>query len=313
MQNNWQTIKETAKQWNLSERRIRKLCEIGRIEGATKIGWIWSIPLDTRKPMDKRMTASIPKSSPLLYQKNKSFHSIDQKKQKLDSYRPLPKQTLLSLRENMIVEWTYNTNAIEGSTLTLSETKVVLEGITVGGKSMREHLEAINHKEAILFLEALVSGSEPLTEWNIKNLHQLVLKNIDHENAGAYRHENVVISGATHIPPAHYLVKEQMEKFIGRYKEWQDLHPIIIATLVHGEFVKIHPFIDGNGRTARLLMNFELMKSGYPPAIIKASHRLNYYLALDVAHTKFQYNELLDLVAESVDQSLNFWLRLIQK
>jgi len=307
------STKEIAEIWNVSERRVRKLCEEGRIAGATKIGWIWGIPLDTRKPTDKRVTASKTKLPPILFNQNKSFKSIDQKKQKLDSFRPLPKQTLLSLRENMILEWTYNTNAIEGNTLTLSETKVVLEGITVGGKSMREHLEAINHKEAILFLETLVKKSELLTQWNIKNLHQLVLKNIDNENAGTYRHENVVISGAQHIPPAHYLVEEQMERLVERYqRDWQRLHPIIRATLVHGEFVKIHPFIDGNGRTARLLMNFELMKAGYPPAIIKAPIRLKYYQALDKAHTKSQYDELIDLVAESLDQSLVFWLRLMK-
>lgn len=308
-----QTIKDIAKQWGLSDRRVRKLCEEGRIAGATKIGWIWGIPENSSQPMDKRLTSNLPKVSHILKWKNNSFPLIDKKKLLLDSMRPLPKQTLSSLREKMILEWTYHTNAIEGNTLTLSETKIVLEGITVGGKSMQEHLEAINHKEAILYLDTLVQRKEVLTEWDIKNLHQLVLKNIDPSHAGAYRHENVVISGANHIPPPHYLLKEQMEKLIVEYREWQDLHPIIRASLVHGEFVKIHPFIDGNGRTARLLMNFELMKAGYPPAIIDISQRLNYYLALDKAHTKGQYTELIDLVAKSVSKSLDFWLHLLQR
>jgi Fic family protein len=307
-----QTIKDKAKQWGISERRVRKLCEEGRITGATKIGWIWGIPENSSQPMDKRLTSNLPKFDLTLKWKSNTFPLIDQKKLRLDSLRPIPKQTLISLREKMILEWTYHTNAIEGNTLTLSETKIVLEGITVGGKSMREHLEAINHKEAILYLETLVQDKVALTEWDIKNLHQLVLKNIDPSHAGTYRHENVVISGASHIPPPHYLLKEQMEKFICRYTEWQDFHPIIRATLVHGEFVKIHPFIDGNGRTARLLMNFELMKAGYPPAIIDISQRLNYYLALDKAHTKGQYNELIDLVAKSVIKSLYFWLHLLE-
>ncbi|MDD4237948.1 MAG: Fic family protein [Desulfotomaculaceae bacterium] len=160
--------------------------------------------------------------------------------------------------------WTYNSNAIEGNTLTISETRVVLEGITIGGKTIREHLEVINHKDAILFLEELVNNNEHLSEWNIKNIHRLVLKNIDDENAGRYRTENVIISGAKHRPPGHYLIKDQMEQLVKDCNgHWQKLHSIERATLLHGEFVKIHPFVDGNGRTARLLLNFELIKK--PP------------------------------------------------
>jgi hypothetical protein len=152
------TIKEKAKQWGLSERRVRRLCEEGRIEGASKLGWIWGIPENSAKPEDKRLSSKLPSPRPLLKWKNSNFPLIDQKKQQLDSMRPLPTHTFASLREKMILDWTYHSNAIEGNTLTLSETKIVLEGITVGGKSMHEHLEAINHKEAILYLERL--GSE---------------------------------------------------------------------------------------------------------------------------------------------------------
>lgn len=241
------------------------------------------------------------------------YEIIDKKKKLLDEHRPLPKYTLKSLRENVLVEWTYNSNAIEGNTLTISETKVVLEGITVGGKSMREHLEVINHKDAILFLEELVQNNEPPSEWNIKNLHRLVLKNVDDENAGAYRHENVVISGAKHRPPEHYLIQEQMERLVADYNgQWQQLHPIHRAAMLHGEFVKVHPFIDGNGRTARLLLNFELMSSGYPPAIIKAEMRPNYYDALDLAHTTGDYNKFIELVAGCVEASLDLWLSVVQ-
>ncbi len=313
MPNKLLTIKEKAKQWGLSERRVRRLCEEGRIEGASKLGWIWGIPENSPKPEDKRLSSKLPSPRPLLKWKNSNFSLIDQKKQQLDSMRPLPMHTLASLREKMILDWTYHSNAIEGNTLTLSETKIVLEGITVGGKSMHEHLEAINHKEAILYLESLVLNKEILSEWDIKNLHQLVLKNIDPSNAGAYRHENVVIGGAKHVPPAHYLLTEQMEKYTAQCRDWKRFHPIIRASLVHGEFVRIHPFIDGNGRTARLLMNFELMKAGYPPAIIDISQRLTYYLALDKAHVKGDYTELVDLIAQSVGKSLDLWLNILQK
>ena len=241
-----------------------------------------------------------------------NFKLINRKKHMLDQSRPLPKHTLKSLRENMLVEWTYNSNAIEGNTLTISETKVVLEGITIGGKSIREHLEVINHKDAILFLEELVKNNELLTEWNIKNIHRLVLKNIDDGNAGAYRTENVIISGAKHRPPEHYLIKEQMEQLVEKCNgPWQKLHPIERATLLHGEFVKIHPFVDGNGRTARLLLNFELMKKGYPPMIIKKEMRPQYYDALDLAHTTGGYGDFIKLVAGCVEVSLDSWLSVV--
>lgn len=127
-----------------------------------------------------------------------TFNSIDLKKRRLDEARPLPQHTLRSLRETMIVEWTYNFNAIEGNTLTLAETRVVLEGITVGGKSVREHLEIVNHSDAIVFLEQIIQTDDPLTEWTIKNIHRLVLKGIADDNAGVYRSENVLITGAQH-------------------------------------------------------------------------------------------------------------------
>lgn len=237
------------------------------------------------------------------------FEAIDLKKHMLDKSRPLSRHTLKSLRENVLVEWTYNSNAIEGNTLTISETKVVLEGITVGGKTIREHLEAINHRDAILFLEELVKKNDLLTEWNIKNIHHLVLKNIDNENAGRYRTENVIISGAKHRPPEHYLVKEQMEQLVKNCNgTWQKLHPVKRATLLHSEFVKIHPFVDGNGRTARLLLNFELMKKGYPPIIIKKEIRSQYYDALDMAHTTGNHEIFTKLVAGCVEASLDLWL-----
>lgn len=210
------------------------------------------------------------------------------------------------------MEWTYNSNAIEGNTLTLIETKVVLEGITVGGKSMREHLEVINHKEAILFLEDLVKENNELSEFDIKTIHSLVLKGIDNSNAGKYRTENVIISGATHKPPESILVPKQMEQLILRYNGWiTQYHPLIIAALLHGEFVKIHPFIDGNGRTSRLLMNFEAIKNGYPPIIIKNEMRPQYYESLDKAHITGDYTDFIKLVVEAEERSLDLYLKVI--
>lgn len=240
------------------------------------------------------------------------YNRIDEKKKKIDAARPLPQYTLRSLREDLLVRWTYHTNAIEGNTLTLSETKVVLEGITVGGKSLREHLEVINHRDAMDYLDGLVSSDDPMSEWSIRSIHRLILKAIDDTNAGIYRTVNVLISGAVHRPPEHFLVKEQMENLILRYhSDWQCLHTIERAALLHGEFVRIHPFIDGNGRTARLLMNLELMRSGFPAAVIPLEARLRYYESLDAAHVSGDYAMFTALVAECTEQSLDLWLSML--
>ncbi len=231
----------------------------------------------------------------------KNFPDLDHLKVTLDQHRPLDPAIVRNLREDLIVRWTYHSNAIEGNTLTLQETKVALEGITIGGKSIREHLEAVNHKNAILLLEDLVQKNEPLTEWTIKSLHQLILKGIDDDNAGRYRTVNVRISGAEHLPPDQVRVPELMESFITWYQtEAMALHPVERAARVHSDFVKIHPFADGNGRTSRLLMNLELLKAGYPPAVLPVERRLAYYMALDADHVRGEKEGFVDMVAEIV-------------
>ncbi len=238
------------------------------------------------------------------------FTKIDTLQAKLNSFRPLPKHTLKSLHEQFVLEWTYNSNAIEGNTLTLKETKVVLEGITIGGKSMREHFEAINHKEAIDYVEAIVSNDEPFNEHVIKSIHQLILKDIDNDNAGVYRKENVLIAGAEHTPPDHILVTEQMTTLLKNYNQFKG-HPLERAARLHIDFVKIHPFVDGNGRTARLLMNLDLMKAGLQPVVIKTLNRLSYYEALDKAHTQNQIDDFLLLVSNAEEEALNKVLALV--
>lgn len=240
------------------------------------------------------------------------FESIDEKKTLLDSKRPLPEYTVKSIRENLFLEWTYNSNAIEGNTLTLLETKVVLEGITIGGKTIREHLEIINHKEAILYIEDIVKNMEAFSEWQIKNIHRLVLRGIDDNYAGNYRDQQVIIAGAKHIPPEPFLVREKMEEFIKWYNnEAVKLHPLERAALVHIIFVGIHPFIDGNGRTSRLLLNLELMKNGYPPIVIRVENRLKYYAALDKAHTTGDNNDFIELIKGEVNKALDLYLKFI--
>lgn len=238
------------------------------------------------------------------------FESVDHLNQQLNALRPLPPHTLASLHEQLVLEWTFNSNAIEGNTLTLKETKVVLEGITIGGKAIREHFEAINHSEAIGYVEAVVADQEPFSEHLVKSIHQLILKNIDNTNAGRYRQENVVISGAEHTPPSHVLVSEQMQNLVKWYQNFEG-HPLERAARLHVDFVKIHPFIDGNGRTARLLMNFDLIKSGYQPVIFKASDRLTYYEALDKAHTSNNYDDFFAMTAKAEEVAIKTVLRIV--
>ena len=305
----YMTTKEAVIKWNISERRIRKLLQDGRIEGAIKVGNTWNIPVDASKPIDKR---NIKKDNDFKFNLDKTyFDKVDELNNKLNSKRPFSKETLKSLRNSINIEWTYNSNGIEGNTLTLRETQIVLEGITVGGKTLREHLEAINHEKAIEYIEDLVKEKNPVTEWNIKNIHQLVLKEIDDKNAGKYRSENVAIMGATHTPPDHLIVPELMEKLILNYQKWNKYHPIIKAAIIHGELVKIHPFIDGNGRTSRLVMNLSLMNSGYLPVIIKKENRLEYYNALDKAHTTGDYTDFVKLVTNLEIEMINKYLNLL--
>ena len=229
------------------------------------------------------------------------FETIDSLKNKLDAQRPLSPSIIKNLQEDLILRWTYHSNAIEGNTLTLLETKVVLEGITVGGKALREHFEAINHRNAIYYVEDIIKKEEPFSEWQIRNIHQLILKNIDDENAGRYRQQNVLISGATNTPPDYTLLNDKMAQFIDWYNTEADLiHPIARAAKVHADFVGIHPFIDGNGRTSRLLMTLELLKAGYPPCVITVENRLAYYEALDQWMASGQTEFFNQLVADAV-------------
>ncbi|WP_354566336.1 Fic family protein [Herbaspirillum seropedicae] len=237
--------------------------------------------------------------------------AVDAAKSALDAARPLPPYTQASLREKLVLDWTFHSNALADNTLTLRETKVVLEGITVGGKSLREHFEAINHRDAILLVEQIVAGNEPLSEAHIKDIHSLVLKGIDADEAGRYRHENVVIAGASTTPPDFLHLNDEMRALLAWYQQAGGLHAVERAAQLHTRFVKIHPFVDGNGRTGRLLLNLELMKSGYPPAVIRKEDRLAYYDALDEACVSGDHAAIIALVAESVQRSLRLYLDLL--
>jgi Fic family protein len=194
---------------------------------------------------------------------------LERKKAQLDTLRPLPTAAVRRLNEQLTVEWIYNSNAIEGNTLTLRETQLILEtGLTIGGKSLREHFEVLNHKQAIEYVEALATADEPIAPFDVRQIHKLVLTRIDDDNAGQYRSLPVNIAGATYQPPDSWEVLPLMNE----WKDWlkglaMELHPVERAALAHHRLVAIHPFIDSNGRTARLVMSLLLLRDGYPPSI----------------------------------------------
>ncbi|MDP7141667.1 MAG: Fic family protein [Candidatus Woesearchaeota archaeon] len=237
------------------------------------------------------------------------FERIIKKKKKLDSLRPFSKASLSRLKENFDVESTYNSNAIEGNTLTKSETKLVIEkGITIGGKPMREYFEAINHKKAIDFIESIVTEKKEITKEIVCKINWFVLDNIEEDEKGIYRLRKVHIEGASFVPPKPDLVPEQMEEFLEWLKENQNKMNIVdFAALAHEKFVFIHPFIDGNGRCTRLLMNLLLMQKGYPSTIILKAEIKKYIRTLDQAHLD-NYAPFVNFIARSIERSLALWI-----
>ena len=248
-----------------------------------------------------------------MYLSKNVLNRLKQKKSKLDSFRPFSKSILNRLREQFIIEWTYNSNGIEGNTLTLRETALVLrEGITVRGKTLKEHTEATNHKKAIEFVEKFVVNKKGLTEKILLNLHGIVLSDIDDEYAGIYRNQNVRILGARVIPPNPLKIQRLMNEFFSWLNKNTDkLHIIEQVALAHYKLVEIHPFIDGNGRTSRLIMNLLLMQKGYPPAIILKHDRKKYYRTLNEANLN-RLEPFVLFVAQSVERSLGLYLEAIE-
>ncbi|MDR0605500.1 MAG: Fic family protein [Bacteroidales bacterium] len=245
-----------------------------------------------------------------------TLDQIDVLKERLQSVRPVHSEALEKIKMSFEIEYTYESNRIEGNTLTLQETALIIsEGITIGGKSLREHLEVINHTQAISFIKEIVSFNIEISEYLIKQIHSLILFGINHEQAGVYRNVPVMIVGSKHIPPQPYLIVPQMEQFIFEYKqkEINNIHPVLIAAYLHDELVKIHPFIDGNGRVSRLLMNLYLLSKGYTLTILKGNNeaKLTYYTALETSHIE-NNNEPFNLfVATTVKQSLEEYLKII--
>lgn len=292
------TAKEASLKWGISDRRIRVLCSEGKISGAYQEGRGWKIPIDARKPVDGRYKS---KESLLL--------QIDRKKKELDNKRPLTDGEISRLNEEFIIEYTYNSNAIEGNTLTLRETDLVLRGLTIDQKPLKDHMEAVSHKEAFDFVSELVKNNVPISESVIKQIHYLVLadKKDDH---GVYRKIPVRIMGAKHEPVQPYLIEPRMKQLLQDFNESTE-HIVTKLARFHIEFESIHPFIDGNGRTGRLLVNLELMKVGFPPIDIKFSDRIAYYNAFDEYHVKHNLSAMENLFAGYINSRLDMYLEIL--
>lgn len=294
------TVQEAAARWGISDRRIRALCAAGKIPGAYQEGRGWKLPLDAQKPADGRYKS-----------KESILAQIDRKKQELDTRRPLTRGELERLNEEFTVEYTYNSNAIEGNTLTLRETDLVLRGLTIDQKPLKDHMEAVGHKEAFDYVRELVEENAPLSERVIQQIHYLVLAD-KKEDRGVYRRVPVRILGAHHEPVQPYLIQPKLEQLLRDYAESTE-HPVTKLARFHIEFEGIHPFIDGNGRTGRLLVNLELMKAGYPPIDIKFTDRLAYYRAFDAYHLNHDLSAMEGLFAGYLNERLDMYLRILQE
>ncbi len=237
---------------------------------------------------------------------------IDVLKAKLDTFRQYDSYRISQALE---LEYTFESNRIEGNTMTLRETDLVInEGLTISGKSMREHLEAINHQEAIAYIKDLMNKNTSLIEREVLSIHNLILRGIHPEDAGRYRKVQVMIKGSTHTPPQPFLVAKEMEDYFIWYETNKNkLHPILLAAEMHERLVTIHPFIDGNGRTSRLVMNLILLQHGYVIANIKGDYdnRMRYYQALETTQTQNNKEDFMLFIAEIEKESLERYLSII--
>ena len=298
-------VSEAAKKWELSARRVRILCQENRIEGVIRKGNLYMIPIDAKKPEDARRKGRSQKTLKNL------LKNIDDNLEKLSSMRPLTKGEVERLRDEFLIEFTYNSNAIEGNTLTLQETTMVLEGMTIDQKPLKEHLEIIGHRDAFQYIEKLVRDEMKFSEYVIKNIHSLVLMDRP-EDKGRYRRIPVRIMGAFHEPPQPYMVEPMMNDLLLNHCQRKDkMHLVEAIALFHLEFEGIHPFIDGNGRTGRLLINLELMQNGYPTIDVKFSDRKKYYQAFDEYYRNQNALPMKEMIAGYVNDRLEKYLELL--
>lgn len=297
---NYIKVSEAAEKWGISARRARILCAEGKVEGVIRKGKLYMVPENALKPLDGRRS------------KNNVIMEVDYKKEKLAAMRPLTAGEVERLRDEFMIEFTYNSNAIEGNTLTLKETAMALEGMTIDKKPLKDHLEAVGHRDAFLYVQDIAKKDMPLSESVIKNIHALVLMNRP-EDKGVYRRIPVKIMGAYTEPVQPYLIEPKMTELLQSDNERKGaIHDIERIARFHLEFEGIHPFIDGNGRTGRLLMNLELIKCGFPPINVKFTDRKRYYDAFDAYYKDGNPNKMIDMIAEYVNERLGEYLAVLE-
>ena len=297
---NYIKVSEAAEKWGISARRARILCAEGKVEGVIRKGKLYMVPETALKPLDGRRS------------KNNVIMEVDYKKEKLAAMRPLTAGEVERLRDEFMIEFTYNSNAIEGNTLTLKETAMALEGMTIDKKPLKDHLEAVGHRDAFLYVQDIAKKDMPLSESVIKNIHSLVLMNRP-EDKGVYRRIPVRIMGAFTEPVQPYLIEPKMTELLQSDNERKGaIHDIERIARFHLEFEGIHPFIDGNGRTGRLLMNLELIKCGYPPINVKFADRKRYYDAFDAYYKDGNACKMIDMIAEYVNERLGEYLAVLE-
>ena len=296
---NYIKVSQAAEKWGISARRVRVLCAEGKIEGVIQKGKLYMIPENAQKPADGRVKYNI-------------LADIEAKKARLSEMRPLTAGEVERLREEFMIEFTYNSNAIEGNTLTLKETAMALEGMTIDQKPLKDHLEAVGHRDAFLYVQDIATKDMPISESVIKNIHSLVLINRP-EDKGVYRRIPVRIMGAYTEPLQPYMVQPAMEGLlIENNKRAETMNIIERIARFHLEFEGIHPFIDGNGRTGRLIMNLDLIRNGYPPINVKFTDRKRYYEAFDAYYRDNDATKMTALIAEYVNERLDEYMAILE-
>ena len=292
-------VTKAAEKWGISTRRVRVLCAEGKIPGVIRKGNLYVIPDNTPKPLDGRKTRA------------GLLAEIDAKRERLNEMRPLTPGEVKRLQEEFMVEFTYNSNAIEGNTLTLKETAMVLEGVTIDQKPLKDHLEAVGHRDAFLYIEEVAKQEQPLSEFVIKNIHSLVLMN-QPEDKGVFRRIPVRIMGAYTEPVQPYLIEPKITELLAVNEERKEaMNTIERIARFHLEFEGIHPFIDGNGRTGRLILNLDLIRCGYPPINVKFTDRRKYYDAFDAYYRDGDAAAMTDLIAGYVNERLDAYLAIL--
>ena len=263
---------------------------------------------------DENTLKDLDKLYPPTENKDELIEQIDDLKKCLDSFRPFDKDQLKNLEEYYTVAYTYESNRIEGNSLTQSETHLVInEGLTIGGKPLKDHLEAINHKEAYQYIQELVERKIEISEREVLNIHALILRMIDKDNAGRYRNLRIQVGGSKYVFPEPYMLRKLMEDMFIWYEENKNkIHPVLLAGEMHERLVTIHPFIDGNGRTSRLLMNLILLQNGFPIINISGEkkERKEYYNCLETAQINNDKSLFTKFILQQEKKSLFDYLNM---